>query len=60
LLPQAELKEKLHKMYNAKDVSNVFVFGFRTQVHSLPPSHFVRAVPSTLPCEEQVALAQQL
>ena len=29
---QAELKERLATMYKAKDVSHVFVFGFRTQV----------------------------
>ena len=31
---QAELKEKLSKMYNVNDVQNVFVFGFRTQVRT--------------------------
>ncbi|KAK9822376.1 hypothetical protein WJX81_004141 [Elliptochloris bilobata] len=30
-VPKAELKERLQTMYKAKDVSNVFVFGFRTQ-----------------------------
>ena len=29
---QAELKEKLGKMYDVRDSSSVFVFGFRTQV----------------------------
>ena len=29
---QAELKEKLGKMYDVRDSSAVFVFGFRTQV----------------------------
>lgn len=32
---QAELKEKLTKMYDVRDTNNVFVFGFRTQVHML-------------------------
>lgn len=31
---QAELKEKLGKMYDVRDNSSVFVFGFRTQVCS--------------------------
>jgi hypothetical protein len=30
---QAELKEKLTKMYDVRDSNGVFVFGFRTQVH---------------------------
>ncbi len=29
---QAELKEKLTKMYDVRDSNGVFVFGFRTQV----------------------------
>ncbi len=33
---QAELKEKLAKMYDVRDPQNVFVFGFRTQVR--PPA----------------------
>ncbi|CAL5224192.1 g6834 [Coccomyxa viridis] len=30
-VPKAELKEKLGKMYDVRDSSSVFVFGFRTQ-----------------------------
>ena len=30
-VPKAELREKLAKMYDAKDDAAVFVFGFRTQ-----------------------------
>ena len=30
-VPKAELREKLAKMYDAKDDASVFVFGFRTQ-----------------------------
>lgn len=30
---QAELKEKLAKLYDVRDPQNIFVFGFRTQVH---------------------------
>ena len=33
-LVQAELKEKLGKMYDVRDNQSVFVFGFRTQVCS--------------------------
>jgi hypothetical protein len=31
-VPQAELKEKLTKMYDVRDINSVFVFGFRNQV----------------------------
>ena len=31
-MPQAELKEKLTKMYDVRDINSVFVFGFRNQV----------------------------
>ena len=31
---QAELKEKLTKMYDVRDINSVFVFGFRNQVAS--------------------------
>ena len=34
LVVQAELKEKLAKMYDVRDPQQVFVFGFRTQVCS--------------------------
>ena len=32
LVAQAELKEKLTKMYDVRDINSVFVFGFRNQV----------------------------
>ena len=31
-VPKAEIRDKLTKMYDIRDVNNVFVFGFRTQV----------------------------
>jgi hypothetical protein len=43
-VPQAEIREKLASMYDAKDPACVFVFGFRTQVtraarpRAAPPS----------------------
>lgn len=39
---QAELKEKLTKMYDVRDPNGVFVFGFRTQVKSSPSSHIMQ------------------
>jgi len=51
---QAELKEKLEKMYNAKDVSAVFVFGFRTQVR--PALARVRRIWRRSCCDTQLSL----
>ena len=31
-VPKAEIREKLTKMYDVRDINNIFVFGFRTQV----------------------------
>lgn len=31
-VPKAEIREKLAKMYDVRDINNIFVFGFRTQV----------------------------
>jgi ribosomal protein S24E len=31
-VPKTEIREKLTKMYDVRDVNNVFIFGFRTQV----------------------------
>jgi ribosomal protein S24E len=31
---QAELREKLAKMYDVRDINNIFVFGFRNQVRA--------------------------
>jgi len=31
-VPKAEIREKLSKMYDVRDVNNIFIFGFRTQV----------------------------
>jgi len=30
-VPKAEIREKLSKMYDVRDVNNIFIFGFRTQ-----------------------------
>ena len=30
-VPKAEIREKLTKMYDVRDINNIFVFGFRTQ-----------------------------
>ena len=34
-VPKAEIREKLSKMYDVRDINNIFVFGFRTQVSNL-------------------------
>jgi hypothetical protein len=43
--PQAEIREKLASMYDAKDPSCVFVFGFRTQVSSAAGPRAARRLP---------------
>lgn len=35
-VPKAEIREKLTKMYDVRDINNIFVFGFRTQVTLVP------------------------
>ena len=45
---QAELKEKLAKMYDVRDPQNVFVFGFRTQVRPPPMSRWCDVKTSRL------------
>jgi Ribosomal protein S24e len=43
-LLQAELKEKLAKMYDVRDPNTIFVFGFRTQASNT-------AAPAVTLCE---------
>ena len=54
---QAELKEKLAKMYDVRDPQQVFCFGFRTQVQIFAvtsdlPRPLGYQVNTDIPCEQ--------